>query len=397
MKFALPTTRLGKVTSKIGSGVTPAGGDAAYVEHGVTFIRSQNVRESRLDLHDVAFITSAQHKKMKGSVVQGGDVLLNITGASIGRACVVPLGVGEANVNQHVCIVRPNDAFNAHFVSLFLNSDIGQRQIDSFQGGGSREGLNYAQIASFEIPLLPRVEQDQTATALNVWETAIYKTARLIDAKTSLLYTRRESLIARKNDVARVKLSAATHESTARNGTRMGRDAIMAVTKSEGLRPMREETISASIDRYKIVKPSSFAYNPMRINIGSIAMSSFKHDVLVSPDYVVFECDPAKLIPGYLSHLRRTSLWSQFFDTAGSGGVRIRIYYADLAAFTFPLPSVAEQARVVTQLDLAALEIETLTRYVAALKTQKRGLMQKLLTGQWRVPLSVSEESEVRA
>jgi type I restriction enzyme, S subunit len=154
---------------------------------------------------------------------------------------------------------------------------------------------------------------------------------------------------------------------------------------------MREETISAAIDRYKVVRPNTFVYNPMRLNIGSIAISSFTDDVLVSPDYVVFECDESKLLPGYLNHLRRTRLWASHFDAAGSGGVRIRIYYDDLAAFTFPLPPLAEQTRALAMLDTAAAEIETLERYLAALQKQKRGLMQKLLTGQWRVPMESKE------
>ena len=166
----------------------------------------------------------------------------------------------------------------------------------------------------------------------------------------------------------------------------------MAVTKQVGMRPMREETIAAAIDRYKVVRPQDFAYNPMRLNIGSIAISSFNDDVLVSPDYVVFGCDETKLLPGYLNHLRRTRLWASHFDAAGSGGVRIRIYYGDLAAFAFPLPPLAEQTRVLAMLDAATAGIQTLERYLAALQKQKRGLMQKLLTGQWRVPTSASNE-----
>ena len=150
---------------------------------------------------------------------------------------------------------------------------------------------------------------------------------------------------------------------------------------------MREETIAASVERYKIVRPRAFAYNPMRLNVGSIAMSPFDRDVLVSPDYVVFECDESKMLPGYLNHLRRTRHWSSFFDVAGSGSVRVRIYYDDLAAFTFPLPTIEEQRRVVAVLDTAAAEIDVLARYAAALRRQKRGLMQKLLTSKWRVPI----------
>lgn len=106
MSGAFPVTKLKKHTIKIGSGVTPRGGETAYKSLGIPLIRSQNVLVNRLDLSDVAFIYEDQHQKMSGSKVQPGDVLLNITGASIGRSCVIPSGVDEANVNQHVCIIR---------------------------------------------------------------------------------------------------------------------------------------------------------------------------------------------------------------------------------------------------------------------------------------------------
>ena len=88
----------------------------------------------------------------------------------------------------------------------------------------------------------------------------------------------------------------------------------------------------------------------------------------------------------------RTRLWASHFEAAGSGGVRIRIYYDDLAAFTFPLPPLTEQVRVLAVLDATVAEIETLEHYLAALQKQKRGLMQKLLTGQWRLTIPSSDE-----
>lgn len=159
----------------------------------------------------------------------------------------------------------------------------------------------------------------------------------------------------------------------------------MAVTKQSGLRPMREETIAANIERYKRVPPHAFAYNPMRLNIGSIAMSRFDHEVLVSPDYVVFACDQSRLIPAYLDHLRHCKAWRNHFELAGNGSVRVRIYYNDLRSFRFQLPSIEAQTRIVRLLDAASDEINLLKQQVTALQTQKRGLMQKLLTGQWRL------------
>jgi type I restriction enzyme S subunit len=219
---------------------------------------------------------------------------------------------------------------------------------------------------------------------------AIEKTDRLIATKSDQISQARERLVGHSTS-KHTRLRDATRESLARNGTALGREQIMGVTNDRGMRPMREETIAASIDRYKIVRPRAFAYNPMRLNVGSIAMSPFDRDVLVSPDYVVFECDESKLLPDYLNHLRRTRHWASFFDVAGSGSVRVRIYYDDLAAFTFPLPSIEEQRRAVAVLDTATTEIDVLTRYADALRRQKRGLMQKLLTGEWQVPVPALE------
>lgn len=159
----------------------------------------------------------------------------------------------------------------------------------------------------------------------------------------------------------------------------------MAVTKQFGMRPMREETIAANIARYKLVPPRAFAYNPMRLNIGSIAISPFEHDVLVSPDYVVLACDRSKLLPSYLHHLRHTQKWRRHFDQAGNGSVRVRIYYEDLGRFAFLLPPVDVQAQLTRLLDAASQELEFLRQQAGALRTQKRGLMQKLLTGQRRL------------
>jgi type I restriction enzyme S subunit len=91
-----------------------------------------------------------------------GDVLLNITGASIGRSAVADQSIEGGNVNQHVCIIRPMaNKLNPYFLNQFLLSDGGQIQVDSFQAGGNRQGLNFAQIKSFTIPCPPILDEQQ--------------------------------------------------------------------------------------------------------------------------------------------------------------------------------------------------------------------------------------------
>ena len=159
--------KIGNIASKVGSGSTPRGGAEAYTDHGIIFIRSQNVNNDQLLLDDVAYIPEETHVKMSGSKVIANDILLNITGASIGRSCVVPHDFTEANVNQHVCIIRtPND--DPIFVQSFLSSENGQNAIQSKQAGGGREGLNFQAIRSIDFHFPPsKAEQTKIASFLS--------------------------------------------------------------------------------------------------------------------------------------------------------------------------------------------------------------------------------------
>lgn len=123
----------------------------------------------------------------------------------------------------------------------------------------------------------------------------------------------------------------------------------------------------------------------MRINVGSIAMWRGEEDILISPAYMLFKCVEGKLDPNFLDHFRRTHYWDHYINAGGSGSVRVRVYYDDLAAIKMNLPDYREQVAIAAVLDAAAEDIRVTERLRDALQRQKRGLMQKLLTGQWRV------------
>jgi type I restriction enzyme S subunit len=128
-------------------------------------VRSQNVGWGELILNDVAFIDEETHQSFDSTEIKVSDVLLNITGASIGRSAVADLRIVGGNVNQHVCIIRAKqEELNPALLNHFLISERGQKQIDSFQAGGNRQGLNFAQIRTFVIPL-PPTEHEQRRIA----------------------------------------------------------------------------------------------------------------------------------------------------------------------------------------------------------------------------------------
>ena len=169
------TVKLKWATSKIGSGVTPKGGSEAYVDEGITFLRSQNIHFDGLRLDDVAYIDEKTDSEMAGSRVKPHDVLLNITGASLGRCALVPSDFPQANVNQHVCIIRvEGDKLQPAFLSQVLASDVGQQQIFAEEDGASREAITFAEIGDFVMPRPPREEQERIADYTAAQSNRIY-------------------------------------------------------------------------------------------------------------------------------------------------------------------------------------------------------------------------------
>jgi type I restriction enzyme S subunit len=159
-------TTIGELETFIGSGITPRGGKKVYVDSGILFIRSQNVHPDGLHLENIAHITPKIHEQMKRTKVHPNDVLLNITGASIGRSTYIPEKFGEANVNQHVCIIRTGWWIIPAYLSHFLNSTYGQDQIFATESGVTREGLNYTQVRSLWVPLAPVAEQKRVVSKI---------------------------------------------------------------------------------------------------------------------------------------------------------------------------------------------------------------------------------------
>lgn len=152
---------IGDIVEQIGSGITPKGGSNVYIHSGVMLIRSQNVLKGEFDFSDVAFISDEINSQMKRSQLKELDVLLNITGASIGRSHFLPFGFPKANVNQHVCIIRlcEKSLGKSLFLSTYLNDFKGQNQIKRLLGSSNREGLNFQQIREIKVGM-PKIEFD---------------------------------------------------------------------------------------------------------------------------------------------------------------------------------------------------------------------------------------------
>lgn len=151
--------RLSEAATKVGSGATPTGGKESYHAFGIPFIRSQNVRFEGFSEDGLVYLDATQAASLDNAVVRSNDVLLNITGASIGRVTLAPSHMDGARVNQHVTVIRLRSEIDSSFVRWFLASPSQQRQINSMQVGVTRQALTKDMILAFELPLPPSNEQ----------------------------------------------------------------------------------------------------------------------------------------------------------------------------------------------------------------------------------------------
>lgn len=162
-----PLVRLRDVTLKIGSGATPRGGEASYQQSGTPLIRSQNVHDYRFKPQGLAFINDEQATILDGAAVEDGDVLINITGASVNRVCAAPSWVLPARVNQHVAILRPDQQRldTSYLVHSLRRSDI-KSELDRKSGSGTtRQALTKNQLEE-QLISVPPISVQRAAAAL---------------------------------------------------------------------------------------------------------------------------------------------------------------------------------------------------------------------------------------
>lgn len=186
--------KLKYLLTKMGSGVTPKGGANVYKQSGIYFLRSQNIHNDGLRLENVAFITKDVHRNMTSSQVKKNDVLINITGASIGRCFTYQLD-DEANINQHICIMRPDlDMINPQFLMYQIQSTRIQNLIDMVEGA-SREGLTNVVLKNYPIAMTSLEDQLQIINKIKEETKTIDETIFKTEEELRLVSEYKEALI----------------------------------------------------------------------------------------------------------------------------------------------------------------------------------------------------------
>ena len=320
------TAKLGNLTIKVGSGVTPRGGESVYTDKGHPFVRSQNVGWGTLILDDIAYIDEDTHQKQKSTELKNGDVLLNITGASIGRSSIVDNRILNGNVNQHVCIIRLNEKAVPNYICNYLLSRYGQKQIDSFQCGGNRQGLNFEQIKSMIVKLPHIEEQKQITKLLIAIDKRISTQNKIIDNLQSLIKGLAKVLTIQGEPNTRISDCLECHTSALQESN-LQDSGKYPVYGASGVAGHLDEYVCDK-DSILIIKDGS--------GVGTVSHVSGKYSVIGTLNYLTAKS-------GYFLEYLYFCLMSFNFDPFKTGMAIPHIYFKDYGRAKIWCPSLESQ------------------------------------------------------
>jgi type I restriction enzyme S subunit len=365
---------IGNISPKVGSGKTPKGGVRVYKNQGRHFVRSQNVGWGNLILDDIAYIDEQTHNSFNSTEIHEGDVLLNITGASIGRSAIATKIIAHGNVNQHVCLIRLNKDHNEPgYLNHFLLSTHGQKQISDFQTGGNRQGLNFTQIKSIKIPLPPtKAEQTAIANVLSDADALIISVENLIAKKKVIKQGAMQELLRPKLGWRNRTLIDVT---TMKSGDTITSesitiDGIYPCYGGNGLRGYTTK-FTHNGDYVLIGRQGALCGNVQLVH-GTFYAS--EHAIVVTPNFEIN-------IKWLYYVLERMNL-NQYSESSAQPGLSV----AKILNLDIQLPPTKEEqirsAQIFSDMDA---EISLLEKKLEKQKRIKQGMMQVLLTGKIRL------------
>lgn len=328
-------------------------------------------------------------------IVETNDLLFawaGVKGVSFGPTIWNgPRGV----LNQHIYRIRPKKGINKRWLYYALLEVTAEIESKAHGFKTSLVHVRKADITRARLLLPGEHEQDAVATALGCWDDAIQKTERLIAAKERRHAWLLNGLINRyaaRRHWNTVTLGDVILERSERSVTH---NEYPALTSSRHGLFLQSEYFSKQVTSedntgYKIMRRGDFTFRSMSDDGRFVFNRLEKHEAgLVSPAYGVFHTNGVNT--QFIAHLLNSTYFSQLLARETQGGTRKALRFSALDNMDVDLPPQADQESIAALLDESLVELELLRQFANALKTQKRGLMQKLLTGQWRLPVPEQE------
>lgn len=327
--------------------------------------------------------------------VKAPNIVIGRSGSGFGTAFYCDRDFWAHNTAMFVKDLKGNHPKFVYYMLDFID-------FSSYNSGGAQPSLNRNFIYPIPISIPTYHEQVAISSCLDVWMAAIETLAKDILEKKEQKKALAQRLLTGKQrfpefaarKVRLSKIGKHIEEITERNkDQKISR--VLSVTNHSGFVLPEEQfsrrVASEDVSNYKIVRQGQYAYNPSRINVGSLARLDTFSEGILSPMYVVFKIKDTKCNSDFLWHWLNSAQAKSRICSGTQGSVRDSVSFDTLSSFPLFFPESDEQAKIASVLNLADAEIKLLSQKLEALKEQKKGLMQQLLTGKKRLKIDKQE------
>jgi len=337
---------------------------------------------------------SVDNENSQNFLLKKGDIVFARTGATVGKTYLYNENDGDLVFAGFLIRYRPNDCFLLpQHLNYFTSTKPYWDWVKKVSMRSGQPGINAEEYSSLKFPLPPLPEQTRIAEVLSVWDKAISNVQATIEQVELRNKWLMQELLSGKRRLKgfggewKVYRFGEITNNFSRRNKKLADAKIYSVTNSNGFVLQSEhferEIAGVDLTNYKIIKKNEFAYNPARINVGSIAY--FEEEIgVISSLYVCFSTKE-NVIDFYLMKFLELDHTKYRIESLGEGGVRVYLWYDLFAKIKIKLPSLEEQTAIAQVLQVADNEVQVLRNKRDMLKEQKKGLMQVLLTGKKRL------------
>lgn len=409
------TYQLQEVTSKIGSGATPKGGKKAYKTEGISLIRSLNVHDDLFKVKDLAYIDKEQAEKLSNVVVEKGDVLLNITGASIARCCIAPVEHLPARVNQHVSILRPKlDVLDSVFLARLLIAKENKDHLlnTGEKAGATRQALTKTQLQEFKVTIPPLPEQKRIVTILDDAfariDAAIANTEKNIVNTRELFESYLNGVFEQKGDgwedTCVEKLCDSIIDCINKTAPKVDEETPFKMLRTTNIR-----NGLVNINHVKHVTEEVYhawtrrqipAYGDVLLTreapMGEVGILLTDEKVFLGQRIVSYRVNSTKLDNRFLLYAFQSSFLQQQMNKVASGSTVQHIRVPDTKKWIIPTPSLEQQAIIADNLDRLKEKkqnIECLYQQkLTALHELKQSILHKAFSGELTADMNFDEQ-----
>ena len=360
------------------------------------FMNAKNVTKNGFSFIEKSFITKLKDEKLRKGKLQRFDIVLTTRG-SVGHISYYDMTVPfeHLRINSGMVLIRTNGVtINSNYLYKYFNANEIQKEISKISFGSAQPQLTVGEISKFKVnfPTLP--EQQKIATFL----TAVDEKLQALKQKKNLLEQYKKGVMQQLfsqelrfkddngnafSDWEEKKLGDLTFKVDKKNKENI-KYPIYSINNKEGFLPQSDQFEGMdSNDRgydisiYKVIESNTFAYNPARINVGSIGFSGELSKIIISSLYVCFKTIDS-LEDGYLLHYLNTKDFNNSVNTLQEGGVRSYLFYDSFSKITIPLPSNKEQLKIVNFLSSIDEKINQCEAQIVNTEVWKKGLLQKM-------------------